>query len=87
MCELLALSHIRRATLGTVTLANTQPFVRELAGRTHESVQAQGLSIAPGFQEVTLIASVPLSNEAWRPLAEGEIVAVSAGRLVTRHAD
>ncbi|MDO8777438.1 MAG: class II glutamine amidotransferase [Burkholderiaceae bacterium] len=198
----LALSHIRRATLGTVTLANTQPFVRELAGRTHvfahnghlpgidqsrnfaharfhpvgetdsehafcalmarlcdlwrpsfapppieerlavvaafaadlrqlgpanflyadgevlfahghrriqsatgrieppglfllsrqcshahESVQAQGLSIAPGFQEVTLIASVPLSNEAWRPLDEGEIVAVSAGRLVTRHAD
>jgi predicted glutamine amidotransferase len=31
----LALSHIRRATQGAVTLANTQPFVRELAGRTH----------------------------------------------------
>ena len=195
----LALSHIRRATSGPVTLANTQPFVRELAGRTHvfahnghlpgieqsrnfaharfqpvggtdsehafcalmerlsdlwrpsiappgvetrlavvaafaadlrelgpanflyadgevlfahghrriqaatgrieppglsmlsrqcsqgnEPLQAQGLSIAPGFQEVTLIASVPLSSEAWRPLAEGEVVAVSAGRLVAR---
>ncbi len=197
----LALSHIRRATLGAITLANTQPFVRELAGRTHvfahnghlpgieqagnfapgrfqpvgetdseqafcalmarldglwraasapppleerlavvaafaadlrplgpanflytdgevlfahghrriqsasgrteppglfmlsrqcghahESVQAQGVSIAAGFQEVTLIASVPLSSEPWRPLAEGEVVAVAAGRLVASHA-
>jgi glutamine amidotransferase len=31
----LAISHIRRATQGAVTLANTQPFVRELGGRTH----------------------------------------------------
>lgn len=31
----LAIAHIRRATLGTVSLANTQPFVRELAGRAH----------------------------------------------------
>ena len=31
----LAISHIRRATQGALTLANTQPFVRELGGRTH----------------------------------------------------
>ncbi len=31
----LAVAHIRRATLGTVGLSNTQPFVRELAGRAH----------------------------------------------------
>jgi glutamine amidotransferase len=31
----LAISHIRHATQGVVSLANTQPFVRELAGRTH----------------------------------------------------
>lgn len=31
----LAISHIRRATRGTVSLANTQPFVRELGGRMH----------------------------------------------------
>lgn len=51
----------------------------------HESVQAQGVSVAPGFQEVTLIASVPLSAGHWRPLAEGEVVAVSAGRLLASH--
>ena len=31
----LAISHIRHATRGAVTLANTQPFVRELGGRSH----------------------------------------------------
>ena len=31
----LAISHIRHATQGSVRLSNTQPFVRELGGRTH----------------------------------------------------
>jgi glutamine amidotransferase len=31
----LVLSHIRRATQGAISLANTQPFTRELGGRTH----------------------------------------------------
>ena len=31
----LAISHIRHATRGTLKLANTQPYTRELGGRTH----------------------------------------------------
>lgn len=31
----LAISHIRHATQGALTLANTQPFVRQLGARTH----------------------------------------------------
>ena len=31
----LAISHIRHATRGAVQLSNTQPFVRELGGRSH----------------------------------------------------
>ena len=31
----LAILHIRRATHGAIQLSNTQPFVRELGGRTH----------------------------------------------------
>lgn len=31
----LVLSHIRRATRGPISLANTQPFARELGGRMH----------------------------------------------------
>ncbi|MBI4290439.1 MAG: class II glutamine amidotransferase [Betaproteobacteria bacterium] len=47
-----------------------------------ETVDAHGVSIGPGFQEVQLIASIPLTDENWRPFAEGEIVAVSAGKLL-----
>jgi glutamine amidotransferase len=47
----------------------------------NETVHVSGMSVAPGFQEVSLIASVPLTGEEWRPLAEGELVAVSAGRV------
>ena len=47
-----------------------------------EPVHASGVTVAPGFQEMVLVASVPLTGEGWRPLDEGELVAVSAGRLV-----
>lgn len=48
----------------------------------NESVQAAGVSVAPGFQEVLLIASVPLTDEQWRPVAEGEVVAVAGGKIL-----
>ena len=41
-----------------------------------------GVSIAQGGQAVLLIASVPLTGEAWRPLSEGELIAVRAGELL-----
>ena len=33
-------------------------------------------------QKVALLASVPLTDEAWRPLQEGEIVVAADGRLI-----
>ena len=47
-----------------------------------QSIRAGGVAVAPGFQEVLLIASVPLTDKDWRPFAEGELVAVSAGKLL-----
>jgi predicted glutamine amidotransferase len=47
-----------------------------------ESVHAHGVTVGPGFQEMVMVASVPLTDEAWRPLAEGEVVAVSKGKLL-----
>jgi len=44
-------------------------------------VDGHGVGVAGGFQEVTLVASFPLSDEGWRPLAEGEVVAISAGEV------
>ena len=39
----------------------------------------------PGEQSVVLFASVPLTKaEDWKPLGEGELVAVRRGRIVAR---
>lgn len=45
---------------------------------------ASGLSIRGENQQVALFASVPLTNELWAPLAEGELVAACGGQLVAR---
>lgn len=37
-------------------------------------------------QEVVLFASVPLTNEAWAPLAHGEVLVVASGRIVASDA-
>ncbi len=176
----LLISHIRHATRGGLSLANTQPFARELGGRTHlfahngrldgiddlfaasarrfqplgdtdsevafclllerlaplwaggdggpplaarlaavtgfatdvrplgpanflysdgafvfghghRRTQADGTIAPPGLwclqracavEEITLLASVPVTGETWRPLAEGEIVVVADGQVV-----
>jgi glutamine amidotransferase len=46
----------------------------------------KGVSVVPepGEQRVVLVASVPLTDEDWQPLDEGEIVVVSNGTSVTR---
>ena len=47
-------------------------------------IVANGLSIQGDDQLVTLFASVPLTDERWEPLAEGELVAVARGQLAAR---
>lgn len=44
-----------------------------------QPVHAGGVTVAPGFQEMVLVASVPLTAENWRPLGEGELVVVAGG--------
>lgn len=44
-------------------------------------VAGHGVAVAAGFQEVVLVASVPLSDEPWKALAEGEVVAITAGTV------
>jgi glutamine amidotransferase len=47
-------------------------------------IVANGISIQGDDQLVTLFASVPLTDERWEPLAEGELVAVARGQLAAR---
>lgn len=44
-----------------------------------------GVTLTTVAQDVCLLASVPLTDESWQALAEGEVIAVMHGRIVTRH--
>lgn len=41
-----------------------------------------GVSMADGERTALFIASVPLTDEAWRPLGDGELLAVRAGQVL-----
>jgi hypothetical protein len=42
------------------------------------------ISSGSEWQEIALVASVPLTSEGWCPLGEGEVLALRAGRIVAR---
>jgi len=51
-----------------------------------EPLHASGVSVAPAFQDLQLIASVPLSPGAWQPFAEGELLALAMGQVIATSA-
>lgn len=55
---------------------------RECADAGGSAEEAAGVSVRGAAQSALLLASVPLSDEAWRPLSEGELLVVRAGRPV-----
>ncbi len=75
-------AHKRRQADGTIRA----PGLWRLARHCDEGGElvAQGLSVAAhdGEQDVPLVASVPLTGEAWVPLPEGSVLAARLGRVV-----
>ena len=43
-----------------------------------------GVSVISPNQHVILVASVPLTEEAWAPLQEGEVIAIARGTIAAR---
>jgi glutamine amidotransferase len=43
-----------------------------------------GVSVISPHQHVILVASVPLTEEAWEPFREGEVIAISKGKIAAR---
>jgi glutamine amidotransferase len=41
-----------------------------------------GISLATVRQDVSLVASIPLTDELWRPLGAGEVLALQGGRCL-----
>jgi len=49
-------------------------------------LSGSGVMLEPVQQTLTLVASVPLTDESWRPLSEGEVLAIKRGRILERRA-
>lgn len=47
-------------------------------------LSGSGVTLEASRQALTLIASVPLTGEDWRPLGEGEVLAIQDGVIVER---
>jgi len=76
--------HRRKSAAGAIEPPGLHLLCRRCAAVT-DHVALTGLRIPPrAEQEVALVASVPLSNEGWEPLAEGEVVVLEAGRVIRR---
>ena len=45
-------------------------------------LSGSGVALTTVQQALTLVASVPLTDEPWRPLAEGEVLAIAEGRIL-----
>ena len=43
-----------------------------------------GVMMAPVAQELALVASVPLTDEPWEPIGEGEVIALTQGLVLAR---
>lgn len=56
-------------------------------GPEHANPKMTGAALETNTQDVALLASVPLTTEAWRPLEEGEVIALRDGRIAAGTGD
>ncbi|NIA72541.1 class II glutamine amidotransferase [Pelagibius litoralis] len=78
---LVAHGHRRRQEDGEFGPPGLHMLIRECP-HSDRSFETTGLTVAPLDQRVALFASVPLTDEPWRPLAEGEVLAVKDGETL-----
>jgi len=78
--------HRRRAPGGTAFRPPGLYTLSRKCAFEPSALRIPGLGVTPeaGEQQVQLVASVPLTDEDWEPLGEGELVVVSDGAILTR---
>jgi glutamine amidotransferase len=57
---------------------------RQCRAQSRSKFAGAGVSVAGTALQVALIASVPLTGEAWQPLDRGTVLELRAGRIVSR---
>ncbi len=80
---LFAHGHRRKQADGAIAWPGLHLLTRRCA-IDRDALPASGVDIASpsGPQVLTLFASVPLSDEGWKPVGEGDVVAAAAGELI-----
>ena len=81
---LFAHAHCRKQSDGEIRPPGLHLLVRSCEEQAID-LSESGILMSPVAQGVALIASVPLTDENWEPLAEGEVVALRDGRVCARH--
>jgi glutamine amidotransferase len=78
-------SHRRTQNDGEIRPPGLHLLVRSCNEQAIDLSQS-GIMMAPIAQELTLIASVPLTDEPWEPIAEGDVIALKDGLVWARNA-
>ena len=76
-------SHRRTQDDGNVRPPGLHLLVRSCNEQAVDLTQS-GVLLAPTAQELVLVASVPLTDEPWEPMSEGEVVALKKGLVWAR---
>lgn len=82
---LFAHGHRRNQDDGTVRPPGLHVLCRRCTDDSGANIDSRGFHLASGRpkeQSIVLIASVPLTDESWQALDEGEILSVVAGELL-----
>jgi len=74
----------RRQADGRIVPPGLWRVERECAPDSPGHPEIAGAALETERQRVVLAASVPLTGEAWHPMARGEVVALRQGRIVAR---
>lgn len=76
-------SHRRIQSDGEIRPPGLHMLVRSSNDQAVDLSQS-GVVMAPISQELTLVASVPLTDETWQPIGEGDVIALKDGLLWAR---
>ena len=76
-------SHRRKQDDGSIRPPGLYLLVRS-SNEQAVDLTDSGVLLAPIAQELVLIASVPLTDEPWEPISEGEVVALKMGVIWAR---
>jgi glutamine amidotransferase len=76
-------AHRRKQDDGNIRPPGLHLLVRSCNEQAVDLTES-GVILAPIAQELVLVASVPLTDEPWEPLDEGEVIAVTKGMVWAR---